>query len=382
MNILVEDTIPYGAEYFEGLGKITRYSWQSLQPADLAHTDYLVVRSTTRVDATLLSQARNLKLVTTATAGTNHLDKAALDAAGVPWRSAGGCNARAVAEYVLSALLQADDNGHLSLPAATVGIVGAGHVGSALAALLNCLGITCKLCDPPLAEQGDHRALVSLQEVLACDVISLHVPYTTTGSHPTYHLLDATALAGLSAHQCVINACRGEVIDEKALLTRLNERDAPLFITDVFWNEPDIDMAVTEAAWLATPHIAGHSLEGKTRGTQMVYEHVCEGLKVTPTRTLGDFLTPPAPLHLRLSDSQAERLTLSDLKALFFSVYDICEDDRHFRQAMAESNQFAALRKAYRVRRECDAYTVIAPTSLSSGIRNQLACLGFEVQFT
>lgn len=382
MNILVEDTIPFGAEYFDGLGSISRYSWQSLQPADLIHTDYLVVRSTTRVDARLLSQASRLKLVTTATAGTNHLDKVALAATGVPWRSAGGCNARAVAEYVLSALLKADDSGHLSLSSATVGIVGAGHVGSALASLLACLGITCKLCDPPLAEQGDPRPLVSLDEVLSCDVISLHVPYTTTGPHATLHMLDATALAGLAGHQCVINACRGEVIDESALMARLGERDAPLFITDVFWNEPDIAMAVANAAWLATPHIAGHSLEGKTRGTQMVYEHVCECLNVPPAKTLADFLTPPAPLPLRVSDSQAERLSLTDLKTLFFSVYDICEDDRHFRQAMAESNQFAALRKAYRVRRECNAYTVIAPSPLSAGIRNQLACLGFEVQFT
>lgn len=363
------------------LGDTTLYSWQSLRPEMLTDTEYLVVRSTTNVDSALLQYADNLRFVTTATAGTNHLDKVCLEAAGIQWDSAGGCNAVAVAEYVVSAILHADDAGYVDVNSATVGIVGAGHVGTALASRLTCLGISYKLCDPPLEHTGDPRDFCQLDDVLNCDIISLHVPLITGGDYPTVNLIDAAALSTLTEKQLLINACRGEVVDEVALLRRLKQPDAPRFVTDVYWQEPGIDTAMIDAAWLATPHIAGHSVEGKTRGTQMVYEQLCELMEKPVSLKLSDFLEPVAPLTVALENPQHDRLSRADLRRLFFSIYDINEDDRHFRQAMAESNQFAALRKAYRVRRECSAYTLRLNAAVSEGIRNQLQCLGFTLQF-
>ncbi|WP_414827862.1 4-phosphoerythronate dehydrogenase [Alteromonas sp. H39] len=381
MKILVEDTIPFGREYMNTLGDTVLYSWQSLRPEMLGNTDYLVVRSTTQVDSTLLQHADTLRFVTTATAGTNHLDKASLEAAGIQWDSAGGCNAVAVAEYVISALLRAEEAGHVDLSSATVGIVGAGHVGSALASRLDCLKIAYQLCDPPLEDAGDARDFCTLDDILTCDIISLHVPLITNGDHPTLNLIDHAALSTLTDKQVLINACRGEVVDESALLTRLSQPAAPVYVTDVYWREPDINMAVIDAAWLATPHIAGHSVEGKTRGTQMVYEQLCGLMEKPVALALNDFLEPVAPLAVTLEHPQRDRLSRTDLRHLFFSIYDINEDDRYFRQAMAESNQFAALRKAYRVRRECSAYTLQLNAAVSDGIRAQLQCLGFTLQF-
>ena len=157
MKILFEDTIPLGHEYFSGLGDVSRYAWQTLTPEDIKHTDILAVRSTTKVNEALLSQASQLQFVTTATSGTNHIDKNWLDSQGISWNSAGGCNAIAVAEYVLSALLLADQAGKIDINAITVGIVGAGHVGTALAKRLSVLNIQYKLCDPPLSASGDTR---------------------------------------------------------------------------------------------------------------------------------------------------------------------------------------------------------------------------------
>lgn len=363
------------------LGDTTLYSWQSLQPDMLTDTDYLVVRSTTTVDDALLRQAEKLKFVTTATAGTNHLDKASLEAAGISWNSAGGCNSVAVAEYVVSAMLRADEAGYVDLASATVGIVGAGHVGSALASRLACLGISYQLCDPPLEDAGDPREFCQISDILKCDVISLHVPLITSGDYPTVNLVNTAMLSKLTDKQLLINACRGEVVDETALLARLAQSDAPRFVTDVYWEEPEINMAVADAAWLATPHIAGHSVEGKIRGTQMVYAQLCERLDAPEDLELSDFLAPAEPLAVTFEQPQRDSLSRTDLRRLFFSIYDICEDDRHFRQAMAESNQFAALRKAYRVRRECSAYTLQLNSAVSEGIRNQLQCLGFTLQF-
>ena len=287
----------------------------------------------------------------------------------------------AVAEYVISAMLRADEADYIDVSNATVGIVGAGHVGTALADRLECLNIPYRLCDPPLQDAGDPRSFCGLDDILDCDIISLHVPYSTSGEYPTANLINDDALSRLSRQQLLINACRGEVMDEAALLERMSMPDAPVFVTDVYWQEPEINMAVTEAAWLATPHIAGHSVEGKTRGTQMVYEQLCELMEEPVTLTLDDFLEPLAPLAVSLEEPQRDSLSRADLRQLFFSIYDICEDDRHFRQAMAESNQFAALRKAYRVRRECSAYTLKMQTAVSESIAKQLQCLGFTLQF-
>ncbi|GGW95129.1 4-phosphoerythronate dehydrogenase [Alteromonas halophila] len=378
MTILVEDTIPFGDEYFSTLGHVRRYAWQSLTPAELSDVDYLVVRSTTKVTPALLAKASKLKLVTTATAGTNHMDTHFLDKAGIAWNSAAGCNALAVAEYVISALLHAARDNRLRWPQCTVGIVGAGNVGTALARVLTVLGINYKLCDPPRQEAGDPREFVSLSEVLNCDAISLHVPLIKSGKHATQGMVNATVLAQLTASQALINACRGEVVDEAALVERCQADAPPTVILDVFENEPAIDLITMDLAWLATPHIAGHSIEGKVRGTQLVYEQVCQAMGLTPTLELDDFLTAVEPVHIQLSSPDASSLTLPDLTSIWHRVYDIQYDDRHFRKGMAESDQFASLRKHYRVRRECAAFTLMFPHTLSAGIRRQLNGLGFR----
>ncbi len=377
MKIFVEDTIPFGEEYFSTLGAVRLYAWQSLTPADLRECDYLIVRSTTRVTPDLLSQADKLKLVTTATAGINHLDTDYLGRTNIAWDSAAGCNAVAVAEYVISAMLRVAQDKRLNWPAGTVGIVGAGNVGTALAARLNILNIPYKLCDPLREKAGDPRTFVSLDEILSCDVVSLHVPFTRSGVYATEKMIGQAELKKLNSKQVLINACRGEVIDEAALQQRCEAQDAPTVVLDVYENEPNIDTRTLSMAWLATPHIAGHTVEGKVRGTQMVYEQVCRAMGLTPTLSLSDFLEATLPAELSLSEPHAEALTFSDLCQVWFTAYDIEDDNRHFRQCMAKSNQFASLRKHYRVRRECSAYTLLLPQPLSAGIQRQLNGLGF-----
>ncbi|RDV24699.1 4-phosphoerythronate dehydrogenase [Alteromonas aestuariivivens] len=379
MKLLFEDSIPFGQVYFAELGDAQAYNWQTLQPQDLKDVDVLAVRSTTRVNSELLAQANALQCVFTATAGTNHIDKTLLQSKNIGWDSAAGCNAVSVAEYVLSALLRADGDGKISLAACKVGIVGAGHVGTALCRLLDALEIPYLLCDPPLQAAGDVRPMVGMEEILKCDVISLHVPFTRLGEYPTAAMIGAHELAALNRNQMLINACRGEVIDERALLERMARPDAPTLVLDVFDNEPEIDTAALQAAWLATPHIAGHSIEGKIRGTQIVYEKICHRFGIAPTRELASVLPDDHHVDFEPGSPGATRLEWAKLRELFFLVYDIQHDDRHFRQAMAKSNQFSALRKEYRIRRECSAFRLSVPGYTSEAIRAQLCGLGFHL---
>lgn len=389
MKILLEDTIPFGRNYLDDVGDVTTYAWQSLKPEDLQHTNILALRSTTKVTPELLANAKHLSFVTTATAGTNHLDKDYLSNANIGFNSAAGCNAVAVAEYVLSAMLHAHVAGKVDLNTATVGIVGAGNVGSALSRILSVLNIKHLLCDPPLDEAGDSRRFSTLNEIANCDVISLHVPYVKAGAHPTGHLIDQDFLAALSSKQILINACRGEVINESALLARLKQDNAPTVVLDVFDNEPNIDTHLFDYAWFVTPHIAGHSVEGKVRGTQMIYEQICEVVGAKATKSLDDFLESTSPISAELNFAQSGKLVFEDLAKVFHQVYDISIDDQHTRRAMTQSDSealhnksaiFASLRKQYRVRRECSAYRLMLPRDTSKNIQNTFSALGFNVQ--
>ncbi|BFT29867.1 4-phosphoerythronate dehydrogenase [Alteromonas sp. D210916BOD_24] len=391
MKILLEDTIPFGKEYLGDLGQVTSYAWQTLKPEMLAGIDILAVRSTTKVTPELLKSANTLQFVTTATAGTNHIDKRFLDSLDIAHNSAAGCNAIAVAEYVVSVLLHGHSEQKIDLTRATVGIVGAGNVGSALSQRLTALGVNHLLCDPPLKDAGDPRDFVSLAEINQCDVISLHVPFVKDGVHPTHNLISDQFLATLTHSQLLINACRGEVVDEKALLNRLMQQDSPTVVLDVFDNEPRINTTLFDHVWLVSPHIAGHSVEGKVRGTQIIYEQICDVMGTSPHRQLSDFLSPVAPIRVTLNFPNNEQLQFDDLLAIFNQVYDISEDDKLTRYVLnggassvtlsdeEVAKQFASLRKKYRVRHECSAYTLQLTQQTSLPIQAQLKALGFDV---
>ena len=393
MKILLEDTIPFGESYLHNVGEVSTYAWQNLEASDLADIDILALRSTTKVTPELLKRANKLKFVTTATAGTNHIDKACLNANNIAHSSAAGCNAVAVAEYVLSVLLHAQKSKKLDLYSATVGIVGAGNVGTALSVLLDAVGVSYVLCDPPLQEAGDKRVFVEMDDIAGCDVITLHVPFVRSGSHATGNLIDSAFLSQLSEHQLLINACRGEVIDELALHTRLTSPNAPTVVLDVFDNEPAIDISLLDYCWFVTPHIAGHSVEGKVRGTQMIYEQICHFTGQKATKVLSDFLASIPPVKVTLQHPTATRISVDDLIDVFHRIYDISIDDVDMRQSVKKvetagdhandetvASHFAALRKHYRVRRECSAHALLVPHNTSDEIVKTLECLGFSVQ--
>ena len=373
MNILYEESIPEAQAYFSSLGYAVAFSTGQHQTAALSDAEVLLVRSTTQVNAALLDAAPHLRWVGTATAGSDHLDKQALSERGIEWVSAAGCNAVAVAEYVVSVLLCAHLERGLDLTQARIGIVGAGQVGSALSRHLDALGVQYLLYDPPLQEQSDPRKWASWADILACDVITLHVPLVEEGDHPTRRLIDDEVLSQLRAPQLLINACRGEVVDQHALMRRLSQPNAPSVVLDVFDNEPFIDAQLLPLLWLATPHIAGHTIEGKLRGTQQLYNSLCAWRNQPATKQLEQFLPLIDPIAL------PSMSCLDELSTLLLSIYDIRLDDRQLRLHMAQSASFAPLRKHYRVRRELSAHRLTLANGASPEWMKTLSRLGFRL---
>ncbi|WP_438862611.1 4-phosphoerythronate dehydrogenase [Neptunicella sp.] len=357
MKIYYEDSMPYAEAFFADWGDCQSFSGKTVKPEDIVDAELLFVRSTTKVNQSLIGGCHNLKFVATATAGFNHLDIDYLAQRNIPWYSAAGCNSISVAEYVVSVLCVMAERLGWTLPDKTVGIVGAGQAGSALSKKLDALGMRYLLCDPPKQQQGDPRHFVEMDEIMQCDVISLHVPLIKDGPYPTEHLFEYNRLTQLSEQQLLINACRGEIVDNQALLKLFEQNRKLHVVLDVWENEPDINIALVPYTQLATAHIAGHSVEGKSNGTEMVYQAAAALLNKPVKHHLNDYLPAPDVSVIELGQ---QNVTWQDLYALVKQVYDVSLDDQLFRTSIEQPGQFEYIRKNYAIRREFAALQVSA----------------------
>lgn len=362
MKIYIDENIPYGKAFFECFGDVITFSGRDVTAEEVKDADILLVRSITQVNKTLLALNNSIKFVGTATIGTDHIDLPYLKTRNIAFSSAPGCNKVSVAEYVLSALLVLAERKQFQLVNKTVAIVGAGNTGSAVYKCLSALGVTCKLYDPPLQAAGDTRHFCEFSDVLKADIISLHVPKIVEGEYKTIHFFDHNVLEKLDVTQILINACRGEVIDNKALLALALKKKNPVLVMDVWENEPHIESALIPFVDIATPHIAGYSLDGKARGTEMLYRVLCQLEKVDVTLDSTDFITKP-----NFTDITIEQpLTTELVKSLVHLIYDVRRDDSLFRRKVYEVNGFDQMRKNYQERRELSTLKLEVSSSITA----------------
>lgn len=255
MKILVDENMPYARDLFSRLGEVTAVPGRPIPVAQLADADALMVRSVTKVNESLLA-GKPIKFVGTATAGTDHVDEAWLKQAGIGFSAAPGCNAIAVVEYVFSSLLMLAERDGFSLYERTVGIVGVGNVGRRLQARLEALGIKTLLCDPPRADRGDEGDFRSLDELVQhADILTFHTPLFKDGPYKTLHLADEKLIRSLKPGAILINACRGAVVDNTALLTSLNEGQKLSVVLDVWEGEPELNVELLKK-WISARRIS------------------------------------------------------------------------------------------------------------------------------
>jgi erythronate-4-phosphate dehydrogenase len=361
-------------------GELIPFSGRTLTAEQVADADVLLVRSITKVNEALLHLNNKLKFVGSATIGTDHVDVDYLAQRNITFHSAPGCNAISVAEYVLSALVVLAERYLLDLSQLSVGIVGGGNTGTRLSEKLSALGIKFKICDPLLADKqtknrsqndnnvsSDTREYFSLNEVLACDVISLHVPKVVGGKYPTDKLLNKEKLSTLRDEQILISACRGDVIDNDALLALKKTGHALKLVLDVWQGEPNVLEGLIPYTEIATAHIAGYSLEGKARGSEMLYQALCRKLKIHPKHKLVSFLPSASISEVKINEDFSQIL----LNQLVKMVYDVRRDDAIFRQQLSQQG-FDSLRKNYPVRREFSAVTVTLLSNTFSDVPHRL----------
>jgi erythronate-4-phosphate dehydrogenase len=230
----------------------------------------MLLRTVTHLTAeTFPDPPSQLKYIGTGSSGTDHLDNEHLEQKGITLASSNGCNARAVAEYVMTALLLWKEKKQPEEAFGKIGVIGVGKAGAAVVGLLSNFEIDCVLYDPPRQQREPGFISASLEDVLDCDVLTFHIPLSKKGAHATYHWLDEEKLAGRS-YKLIINAARGGVIDELTLMKYYEEGKIGDYVLDVWEREPDFNTEVAKHAFIATPHIAGYSEQARVNATKMI----------------------------------------------------------------------------------------------------------------
>jgi erythronate-4-phosphate dehydrogenase len=375
MRLLADENMPLLAEFFGSLGQLRTLPGRDIRAADVQDVDVLLLRSVTAVDGELLAGSR-LRWVGTATIGTDHVDTEALRERGIILASAPGCNARAVGEYVATALVMLAQEQGWRAQERTLGVVGLGNTGSAVVALAKLLGFRVLGCDP--AVRRPDIPVLTLPELLReADIVSLHVPLILEGEHPTWHMVGQAELARLRPGSILVNSSRGSVIDNAALEDCLCEQPGRLTaVLDVWEGEPRLSAGLLQRVHTGTPHVAGYSQEGKWRGTAMLYEQLCSFLGRPPVLALEQVQPAPLPAPLFVEPGLSVAAVLA---TVLLQACPLRRDDEALRASVRLADPaaaFDALRKHYPPRREFTAQRVRLPATHAAW--PLLSTLGFR----
>lgn len=390
MKIVVDNKIPFIKGVLEPFAEVVYLPGKETTPEVVKDADALITRTRTACNETLL-KGSSVKVIATATIGYDHIDTEWVEANGIWWTNAPGCNSWSVKQYISSVLVRLAERHGLDLEKLTLGVVGVGNVGSKVATVGKALGMKVLLNDPPRVRANDYPsipgigkdAFVSLDSIVGqADIVTLHVPLEKEGEDPTWHLFDAARLAAMRPSQILINSSRGPVVDNRALKNCLKAGTLKGAVLDVWEGEPDLDAELVSLLDYSTPHIAGYSADGKANGTMMSVQAVAArfGLPLTDWRPA----VIPAPTHGLHKGPESQCFTLNTegktkqqiLTEAILYAYDVAVDSDTLRYDLGS---FERLRGDYPVRREPKAFTVRLKGETTPDIPEALKALDFFV---
>lgn len=344
MKLVIDDACYAYEKIFGNFGEIIALPGRNIDKAAVKDADVLIVRSRTKVNQDLL-EGSQIQFVGSTVAGLDHVDQTYLNANNITFFSAQGCNAMAVAEFVISGIVNLAKELNFDYTEKTLGIIGVGNVGSRLAAKAELMGIKTLLNDPPRQEAENLPNFVDLDTALNADIVTFHTPLSFDGKHPSYQLLNAKNFHHISDETIVFNAARGGVIVEEVWQNTPTKAN----IIDCWENEPNINQTLQKNAYWATPHIAGHSVDAKFMGSFMVYKALCEFVGVQQDASIVNLINPGI-LSLN-QDNLVDSLN---------TVYDFKKDT----QAIADIKNFEHYRRNYPVRYEWHHFNSSFPLPL------------------
>ena len=367
IKILSDDRIPFVSELFSEWGELILKPGERIERSDLLGVNVLLTRSITRINADLL-KGTSVKFVGSATAGFDHIDQISLKNQSIAWAFSAGANAIAVAEYVLHCVAFLQKNNLLSGKKTTVAVVGVGHVGSVVSARLKKIGFTVLHNDPPRAELEKDFISTPLASLTNVDLFCLHTPLIKTGKFPTYHLISEHFLSKMKPGAILLNAGRGSVVDNNALL----KQDHVIACLDVWENEPKINLELLKKVTIGTPHIAGYSKSAKLQATFSIYEAFLKHFhlsKIHQFKKLQQLQEKTTLLNIE---------NCNTLEDVLLKIYDPDNETRNMRESLIKNHdQFENLRRYYQLRNELSTIQLIPPPN--STFKNILRRWGFNI---
>jgi 4-phosphoerythronate dehydrogenase len=367
-QLIIDSSLPYLSTLAEEVGEVTRLDSTDFSSERIKNADVLLIRSVVQCNEALLGGS-SVRAIASATAGFDHIDTTYCEEHHIHWHNSPGCNALGVVQYVLSALSLWSLQRGETLQGKTIGIIGVGNVGGRLANRVTALGLQPLLYDPPRVErEGAEGFTTSLETLLTeSDIITLHVPLTKDGRYPTQGMVDRAFLKRCSRRPLLINACRGGVTPSMALHEALDKGWIRDVILDCWEGEPTIDGRLARKAFIATPHIAGWTADGKWRGSRMALEAICDDLALNKPKGLWDascLPTPSTPMIDLSCYPKGERVR----RALLHTA----NPSATTQELQATPQDFNRLRKSYLFPREASAYHVVGYDEAEALLLRQL----------
>ncbi len=364
INVLADATLPGLSKLFMPPFVLSRYKNQSQIPSLLPNQDVLLCRSTLRVDHELLASS-SIQCVGTASSGTDHIDSTYLKQKHIQLFDAKGSNARSVADYTVATLAALH---HISKQPVgkLAGIVGVGEVGSRVLERMQAAGFDIICFDPFKSQQNNHGHYGALADLTACDVLFIHANLHESAQWPSKNLLNANFLAKLKSGVVIINAARGGIIDEKALLAT---KQHITYCTDVYCAEPAIDPRIIDYATVCTPHIAGHSVEAKQAAVIQVSQQLHHHFGVMmPTLTTTRGLTAGSGDLLGTMNLAGKSQDVGNWQDVVLSIYNPMLDTQILKRALDKKAAFLTQRQAHLYRHDFNCYEIL-------GLNQQTALL-------
>jgi erythronate-4-phosphate dehydrogenase len=376
MKIIADRDIPFLKGVLEPFADVEYMPGKEISRNHLYDADALLTRTRTICNEKLLAGTA-VKFIGTATIGYDHIDTEYCESKGIIWKNAPGCNSSSVNQYVASALATLSEKYGFDLSGRSMGVVGVGHVGSKVVRTAELLGMHVYLCDPPKVEKEGACGFISLEGIVReSDIISFHVPLTSTGKYPTFHMINDSFLEAVKPGTIIINTSRGSVSDNQGLKRFVAGRKGILVI-DVWENEPFIDRELLCMADICTPHIAGYSADGKANATAAIvnelslfFNLILNGWKP---------VNIPAPSNNEINIDCKKLSGEEVIRKAVIASYDIMRDDRALRRTPFN---FEKLRAEYPVRREFPAYTIVTEGIAGKDTERLCRKMGFKVKTT
>ncbi|WP_430811494.1 MULTISPECIES: 4-phosphoerythronate dehydrogenase [unclassified Carboxylicivirga] len=371
MKIVADNKIPFLKGVLEPLAEVVYAPGGEISKALLKDADALITRTRTLCNRHLL-EGTKVQLIASATIGYDHIDADWCAQHNIAWTNAPGCNAGSVKQYIGAVLALLVSEKCWQLQGKTMVVVGVGNVGRKVSAMAKAIGMQVYEVDPPRARAEGSRHFHALEAVVSkADIITFHTPLISEGKDKTYHLCDKHLLSKMKQNAVLINSSRGEVIDGTALKAALQKNEIGAAVLDVWENEPNIDPTLLELVWVATPHIAGYSQDGKARGTALSVQALSRFFHLGRDNWEPGNLPAPeqeiVPLH------EGEEREEEQIARAILHTYPLRNDDANLRN---QPEDFENLRGSYPVRREFHAYTLPAAIR-DTALITKLKALGF-----